>query len=142
MLTWNTHRKCLRFSRLWGPMLILVDLVTNGDPYISRVSTIIMVESRLLCLINLIIFIITEWLPVTTQKMRFSIQNFFSKCYQIHWKLRIWLHLLKKSLTENFIFCALCFIVTKIFILLKACFFIIRHFEAEGLISYFFSVEH
>ena len=30
----------------------------------------------------------------------------------------------------------------KIFILLKACFFIIRHFEAEGLISYFFSVEH
>ena len=42
----------------------------------------------------------------TTQKMKFSIQNFFSKCDQIRRKLRIWAHLLKKSLMENFIFCA------------------------------------
>ena len=33
-------------------------------------------------------------------------RDFFSKCDQIHRKLRIWLHLLKKSLIENFIFCA------------------------------------
>ena len=39
-------------------------------------------------------------------KMKFSIKNFFSKCDQIRKKLRIWSHLLKKSLTENFIFCA------------------------------------
>ena len=40
-------------------------------------------------------------------KMKFSIEDFFSKCYQINRKLRIWSCLLKKSLMENFIFCAL-----------------------------------
>ena len=38
--------------------------------------------------------------------MKFSIKDFFSKYYQIRRKLRIWSHLLKKSLMENFIFCA------------------------------------
>ena len=33
-------------------------------------------------------------------------KDFFSKCDQIRKKLRIWSHLLKKSLMENFIFCA------------------------------------
>ena len=42
----------------------------------------------------------------TAQKMKFSIKNLFSKCDQICYKLRIWSHLLKKSLMENFIFCA------------------------------------
>ena len=42
----------------------------------------------------------------TAQKMKFSIKDFFGKCDQIHKKLRIWSHLLKKSLMENFIFCA------------------------------------
>ena len=42
----------------------------------------------------------------TAQKMKFFIEDFFSKCDQICWKLRIWSHLLKKSLMENFIFCA------------------------------------
>ena len=37
--------------------------------------------------------------------MKFSIKDFFSKCDQIRSKLRIWSHLLKKSLMENFIFC-------------------------------------
>ena len=40
----------------------------------------------------------------TAQKMKFSIKDFFSKCDQIRRKLRIWSHLLKKSLLENFIF--------------------------------------
>ena len=39
-------------------------------------------------------------------KMNFSVKDFFSKCDQIRRKLRIWSNLLKKSLTENFIFCA------------------------------------
>ena len=39
----------------------------------------------------------------------FSIKDFFSKCDQILRKLRIWLHLLKKSIMENFIFCAMLF---------------------------------
>ena len=42
----------------------------------------------------------------TAQKMKFSVKDFFSKCDRIHRKLRIWSHLLKTSLTENFIFCA------------------------------------
>ena len=42
---------------------------------------------------------------ITVQEMKFPIKDFFSKCDQICRKLRIWLHLLKKSLMENFIFC-------------------------------------
>ena len=42
----------------------------------------------------------------TAQKMKFSIKDFLSKCDQIRRFLRIWSHLLKKSLMENFIFCA------------------------------------
>ena len=45
-------------------------------------------------------------LPYTAQKMKFSIKDFFSKCDQIRSSLRIWSHLPKKSLMENFIFCA------------------------------------
>ena len=36
--------------------------------------------------------------------MKLSIMDFFSKCDQIRSFLRIWSHLLRKSLTENFIF--------------------------------------
>ena len=45
----------------------------------------------------------------TAQQMIFSIKDFFSKCDQIRSFLsflRIWSHLLKKSVIENFIFCA------------------------------------
>ena len=50
--------------------------------------------------------------PLTWNRLRgyltksLLIKVFFSKCYQIGRKLRIWSHLLKKSLMENFIFCA------------------------------------
>ena len=40
--------------------------------------------------------------------MKFSIKDFFSKCDQIRSFLRIWSHLLKKSLMENFIFFVQC----------------------------------
>ena len=43
---------------------------------------------------------------ITAQKMKSPIKDFFSKCDQIRRKLRIWSHLLKKSLMEDFIFCA------------------------------------
>ena len=39
-------------------------------------------------------------------KIKFSIQGFFSKYDQIRSFLRIWSRLLKKALKENFIFCA------------------------------------
>ena len=38
------------------------------------------------------------------QKMKFSTKDFLSKCDHLSF-LRIWSHLLKKSLAENFIFC-------------------------------------
>ena len=40
----------------------------------------------------------------TTQKNKFSIKDFISKCDQIRNFLRNWSHLLKKPLLENFIF--------------------------------------
>ena len=53
------------------------------------------------------------WLPicmktesVSAQKMKFSIKDFFSKYDEIRKKLRIWSQFQKKSLMENFIFCA------------------------------------
>ena len=36
--------------------------------------------------------------------MKFSMKDFFSKCDQMFKRLRIWSHLLKKSLIQNFIF--------------------------------------
>ena len=42
----------------------------------------------------------------TTQKMKFSVKDFFSKYGQIRWKMQIWSHVLKKFLMESFIFCA------------------------------------
>ena len=47
----------------------------------------------------------------TAPKMKFSIKDFFSKCDRIRNFLRIWSHFLKKSLMENYIFCA---VLTKI----------------------------
>ena len=42
-----------------------------------------------------------SWWFFTAQKMKFSVTNFFSKCDQIRRKLRIWTHLMKKSIMEN-----------------------------------------
>ena len=47
---------------------------------------------------------ITKNTNTTTQKMKFFIKDFFSKCGQIRSFLRIWLYLLMKCLMENFIF--------------------------------------
>ena len=64
-------------------------------------------------------FLVNNWLKLLKKisndkvihctKMKSSNNDFFSKCYQIRKKLRIWSHLLKKSLMENFIFCAVVF---------------------------------
>ena len=57
---------------------------------------------------------------LTAKKMKFSIKEFFSKCDQIRSFLRIWTHLLKNSLMENFILCALTH-VSEVFVW-KKCF--------------------
>ena len=49
--------------------------------------------------------LIIVYASLTTQKMKFPIEDFFSKCDQICRKLRIWSHSLKKSLMENLIVC-------------------------------------
>ena len=41
----------------------------------------------------------------THTRKKFSIKDFSSKCGKFRSFLRIWSHLLKKSLMENFIFC-------------------------------------
>ena len=51
-------------------------------------------------------FVDTILVSFLHKKMKFSIKDFFSKCDQIRSLLRIWPHLLNKSLMENFIFCA------------------------------------
>ena len=38
---------------------------------------------------------------ITAQKLKFFIKDFFSKCDQIHRRLRIWSHVLKKFLMKN-----------------------------------------
>ena len=43
----------------------------------------------------------------TAQKLKFSIKDFSSKCDRIRSFLRIWSHLLEKSLMENVIFYAM-----------------------------------
>ena len=58
-----------------------------------------------LALYKTVRYIIRTLPNVTAQKRKFSMKDFlFSKCDQIGRKLRIWPHLLKKSLMENFIF--------------------------------------
>ena len=67
-------------------------------------------EPRHICKMKYFVEIINSklivYLSYTAQKMKFSIKDFCSKCDQIQRKLRIWSRLLKKSLMENFIFCA------------------------------------
>ena len=48
--------------------------------------------------------------------MKLFTEDFFSKCDQICSSLQIWSHLLKKSFTENFNFCAvkLCSLISLI----------------------------
>ena len=57
--------------------------------------------------------------------MKFSIKNIFSKCDEIGSFLRSRSHLLKKSLMENFIFCAVLFLKKRL--LLKPLLFTVSN---------------
>ena len=50
----------------------------------------------------------------TAPKMKFSIKDSFSKCYQIRWKLQIWSHLLEESWMETLICCAVWYYIYQI----------------------------
>ena len=49
---------------------------------------------------------IQKMFAFTTQKIKFSTKDFFSKCDQIRRKLRTYSHLLERIFVENFILCA------------------------------------
>ena len=57
-------------------------------------------------LLNLSKILTIDFNKQTPQKMKFSTEDFFSKCDQIRSFLQIWSNLLKKSSMENLIFCA------------------------------------
>ena len=76
--------------------------LTRNSPYKDRIAFKI---AHLDMGYNKILW--TSW--VAAQKMKFSIKDFVSKCEQIRISvfLRIWSHLREKTLTKNFVFCAL-----------------------------------
>ena len=63
---------------------------------------------------------------LTTQKMKFSIKDFFSKCDQMY------SHLLKKFLKENFIYCAMSDTFSGILSVKNHPNFIFRQFHVFG----------
>ena len=92
---------------------IFITVITGRVHYLHNVTT--MSKNKLVCHLtkNGLNYYQSWWkLPdvlkkaFTAQKMKFSIKDFFSKCNQIRSFLRIWSHLLKKSLMKNFIFSA------------------------------------
>ena len=92
-----------RFSR-WSSKTLSHGLNVNGFlPWKSIVNCcwvwIWVFDSKY----SSMIFILSSTVYCTAQNMKFSIKDFFSKCNQIRRKLRIWSHLLKKSLMQNFI---------------------------------------
>ena len=82
----------------------------NHTMFITHKCSIAINRKCLVFIIQNRFMIITQKCTVliacTAQKMMFSIRDFFSKCNQICRFRRVWSHLLKKSVMENFIFCA------------------------------------
>ena len=71
----------------------------------------IIYETQMILRENTDPYIITCKSMDTAQTMKFSIKDFSSKCDQTRSFLRIWSHLLEKSLMENFIFCAVFWVI-------------------------------
>ena len=85
----------------------------DGGKYeviLSMLSFICSYLSNLLCRYIRSVRMLCDLLSMTLhKKWSFSIKDFFNKCDQMSHFLRIWSHLLKKSLMEKFIFCAVWF---------------------------------
>ena len=81
----------------------------HGKGRLKRLSYVPNVNLMYLCEMTGTVQHIRKYMvPNTSQKMKFSIRDFFSKCDQICSVLRIWSLILKKYLMENFIFCVQC----------------------------------
>ena len=70
--------------------------------------------------------------------MKFSIKDFFSKCDQIRSFMRIWSHLPKKSLIENFIFFAVIITKSTVSILMKVFWIILHRNVLQNVVMYLF----
>ena len=100
ILFWNLHiaNVVLLFVL---PVIMFVFFKKNVYFSIIQVSKMALMVAIMRC---------EEWkflflTPYTAQKMKFSIKDFSSKCDFFSF-LRIWSHIKKKFLMENFIFCA------------------------------------
>ena len=84
------------------------NLNSLSNVMLERISLPLLdISSKSMVLVSTSLRLISKWHLsglLTAQKIKFSIKNFFSKCDQIRRKLRIWSHLLKRSLMENLIF--------------------------------------
>ena len=71
----------------------------------------------------------------TAQKIKLSVSNFFRKCDEIRSFLRIWSHLLKKSLMKNFIFCTVQFLLPNLDFKLRSKMYIFYHSQFNIVIT-------
>ena len=88
------------------PLKTKTHLAAQPKQVIKELSMLLIYSFRTIATSLINIFNIYHFM-YHCKKMKFSIKHFFSKCDQIRSFLRIWSHLMKKSLLENFIFCAM-----------------------------------
>ena len=68
--------------------------------------------------VNYRVYLVSKLLVLlnnTAKNVKFSIKGFFSKCDQIRRKLRIWSHLLKKSLIKKLHFLCIVMEITRVY---------------------------
>ena len=81
--------------------------ISTQTCYHSRSSDTFIDNSKQILLRSTVCVADLENIFTAHKKKTFPIKNLFSKCDQICSFLRIWSYLLKKSLIENFFFCAM-----------------------------------
>ena len=81
--------------------------------YYNKVLSLKFCTCQFILQSKLLHFDLESFVRDTAQKMKFSITDFCSKYGQIRSFLRIWSHLLKKSVMENFIFCVVRVLLAK-----------------------------
>ena len=81
--------------------------------YYNKVLSLKFCTCQFILQSKLLHFDLESFVRDTAQKMKFSITDFCSKYGQIRSFLRIWSHLLKKSVMENFIFCVVRVLLVK-----------------------------
>ena len=113
----NTSRFAVEFnlgftkSQFLSNQTVFKDSVSRIRSYISQINHLIdnILMDGYKAKSNREFLMFYRSISNTAKKMKFSIKDSSSKCDQILRKLGIWSYLLKKSVMENFIFCAVKF---------------------------------